>query len=158
MKFDPTAKDDGEKKGEFETWPDGDYDAVVVAAEEGLSKKQNPQTVVELDVFDDANNRKQKVWDYMGAAAVWKIEMFMNACDLSDEFMSGDLNPAATIGKNIVVSLRTQPAKDGFKAKNTVKAYMKERPQPKSKAKPTGVPVQQQRQAAKAAPTEDCPF
>lgn len=159
MRFDPTAKEEPKEK-EFATWPDGEYDAVVMEAEECMSSKNNPQIKITLDVFDDANGRKQKVWDYLSQVAVWKIEQFMNCCGLTDEFMSGDLDPTASIGKNIRVKLQTQPASNGYKAKNTVKNYVfdNKEEKPKAKAKPTGVPVAQTKAANKLASDDEIPF
>ncbi len=160
MRFDPTAKEEPKSK-EFDTWPDGVYEAVVMEAEECVSSNNKPQVKVTLDVFDDANGRKQKVWDYISQSLVWKIEQFMNACGLADEFMNGDLNPAAAIGKNIRVKLQTQPASNGYKAKNTVKQYVfenNEPKQPKEKPKPMGVPVAKQNAAKRAYGDQECPF
>ena len=163
IRFDPTAKEET-KDNEFEPWRDGWYPAVVQVSEEGESRAGRQQIKVELEVFDDGNGKKQKIWDYIGADAIWKIEQYMNACGLGDEFMSGEFEADTARGKDLFVKLGTQPAKDGYKAKNTVKQYAKEPPQPKDRkpsAKPAGVPVSKQNAAKKAAAQagdEEIPF
>lgn len=86
-------------------FPDGEYDATIVTAEEKLSKQQNPMIELLVRVYG-SNGMKIEVSDWVGEYAIWKLKHL--SASVGHDFDSGSIDPQDLIDRNIRVKLGTQ--------------------------------------------------
>jgi hypothetical protein len=119
MRFDPL--DDDEKVAKkYEPLPSGDYDFVILDAEETTSKAGNDMLKVKLEV------KGEHIYDYLlsKGSTAWKLKAFCRAMNLLDKYETGNLNAGDLIGRKGRVELAIEPATGAYDAKNKVKKYI----------------------------------
>lgn len=140
-------------------WNAGWYPATIENAVEATSSKGAEMLVVTVRSYDNDSGRSKEIKDYIVDAVAYKVKHICEACGVLSDYERGVVDPQKLVSVNVEVKLGISQDKTGqFPDKNQITDYREaSKAQPVS-SKPVGVPVQQQRQAAKAAPTEDCPF
>jgi hypothetical protein len=121
MKFEPkTAKE----IDELGLLPVGEYDFLVHEAEDTQSKKGNDMAVVKLLI--DGPSGEIKIVDYLVAidSMAYKIRHFAESVGLLAEYEKGEMPAEIMVGKTGKCKLVVAPAKDGYRAKNTVSDYL----------------------------------
>lgn len=104
--------------------PDGIYDFEVSNGLDEHSNSGNEMIHLELKVFV-ADGRWIYVHDYLvnTERMQWKIKHFCEAVGLESEYQAGELSGFACLQRTGKVKIGTQPAKDGYPAKNVAKDY-----------------------------------
>lgn len=140
-------------------WNGGWYPATIENAVEGLSSKNAAMLTLTVKAYDNENGRSKELKDYIVDAVAYKVKHACEACGLLGDYERGHVDPQKMVSVNLEVKLGIEQDKTGqYPDKNKIIDYRAASKSQPAANKPTGVPVQQQRQAAKAAPTEDCPF
>lgn len=115
MRFDP--------KDAVNLMPDGEYDAEIVDAEEQRSSKGNDMMKLTVRVFPGGGPRI--VFDYaVVPSTLYKLKQLAGAAGLADKFASGELQAEDVKGQSVRVTIGTEPAKNGFDAKNKITRYL----------------------------------
>ena len=110
-------------------------------------------------LFRSDTGRSKELKDYIVDAVAYKVKHACDACGLIDDYNSGHVDPQKMVSVNLEVKLGIEQDKTGaYPDKNKIIDYRAASKSQPVASKPTGVPVQQQRQAAKAAPDSDIPF
>lgn len=125
MRFSPLSEKQADEMA-ANIWPDGNYDFEVKSAIEKVSAAGNGMFALELWIFNSDGDRRM-VFDYLvdSEKAKWKMRHFADATGLTREYESGSLNEQDMEGRTGKCTLGTQPAKDGYQAKNVVRGYVK---------------------------------
>jgi hypothetical protein len=119
MTFTPKTE---EQLSERSLWPEGSYDFRVAEATECKSKAGRDQIKLKLILFKGEATRF--VYDYLQEALEYKLRHFCEATGLLVQYDSGRLNADDMVGREGIASIKIEPAKDGFEAKNAVKDYV----------------------------------
>lgn len=108
-----------------ELLPVGEYDAVVIAAEETESKAGSPMFKVTLEVYGD-EGRKLHVFEYLllEGAASWKLKAFCRAAGLMDRYKAGEINEEDLQDAPVRVKLEREAGNGDFPPKNVVRGYL----------------------------------
>lgn len=97
-------------KERFNILPDGDYDAVVIAAENRLSSNSgNPMIDITLQVFDE-NGSSQDVRDFIvfTKKMMWKVIHFATSANLMEAYQDQKLSAEVVIGSRVTVKIKTE--------------------------------------------------
>jgi hypothetical protein len=101
-------------------WPEADYPATLIKVEDAISKTSGqPMQVWTFEVFDDANDRKQTIKDYVTAKAAFKLRDLAKALGQSDAFKAGTFQADENVGCNVLASLVIEQ-QDGYDDKNKI--------------------------------------
>lgn len=136
MKVSPISEEQANSQSSS-LWPAGEYDYEVKEAIEGTSKAGNEMISMQVWLFD-ANGGRKMVFDYLlSDKAAWKVRHFAASCDMMGAYEAGELNAEDIVGRTGRCNVGTQPAQNGYEARNTIKDYiMSKTPSPAmSKAK-----------------------
>jgi hypothetical protein len=100
------AIDFSQVKG-LEPIPDGTYEATIVKAEAGLSKKGNPKIDIRWQV--ETEGAVRTVFDTLTFTpeALWRVKNTLLALDFPDDF-NGDVEPEDLIGRSALITVVTQ--------------------------------------------------
>jgi hypothetical protein len=125
MKFKPVSEQEADAQS-ANLWPDGEYDFEVKVAEEKEAKSGNDMFALELWIFDDGGGRKN-VFDYLvlSEKSAWKLRHFASSCGMILQYEGGAMMAGEMEGRTGRCTIGTQPAKDGYAAKNVVRGYVK---------------------------------
>lgn len=125
MKFNPVTEQEADAQSS-NLWPDGEYDFEVKEAEEKEAKSGNDMFAMELWLYDQAGGRKV-IFDYLvlSEKSAWKLRHFASSCGMISQYESGAMMAGEMFGRTGRCTIGTQPAKDGFPAKNVVRGYVK---------------------------------
>ena len=136
MRFKSMSAEEAREANAFEPWPDGEYDFIIDAAADTLSRAGDDMLKLTLHVFNRAG-AKRTVFDYiLGTDSwQWKLRHLSEAIGMVADYERGELIPHKLVGKPGRVKLRTNPAKDGYPASNGVADYLV--PAGASRAEPT---------------------
>ncbi len=125
--------------------PIGTYDFEITKAKEETSAKGNDMIVLDLSVFD-SEGEPRSVRDWILPLMPKKFKHCLDACGLTDKYMSGEITADDFVGKTGKLELRQRDYtnKDGVEMKgNSVDDYVKR------------TPGQQVKEAAKSVIDED---
>ena len=133
MRFKPISEAEATKQASG-LWEDGIYDYEVKEAEERTSNAGNEMTALQVQVFDKHGESKI-LYDYLvnTEKAQFKIRQFAASCGLLDAYQTGTLMESEMIGRTGVCEVGTQPARDGYPAKNVIRTWF---PRQQEKAAP----------------------
>lgn len=109
--------------------PDGDYDFLVKAAEDTVSKKSGaPMIKLTLSIWD-TNNYERTVFDYIMPAIMRKLKHFADAIGIEDLYEAGGYSANDCVNKSGKCKIITD-MKEGstFDPSNVVKDYIKRDP------------------------------
>lgn len=129
----PHKTDKDAKKADAPSLLDeGQYEAVVVAAEDQTSKKGNEMIALQLKVYTK-DGRERKVRDWILEAFAVKLRHFAVAAGLEEQYMLGKLDAAMCKDAHVLVDIEVEDT-DDYGPQNKVKDYWpwqgKERPKP----------------------------
>ncbi len=91
----------------FNLLKEGEYDAVVAASEDTVSKSSgNPMMVLTLDVFDE-NGKVHSIKDYLvfTKAMMWKVVHFADSAGLLDVYEEQKLCSKIAVGSRVRVKI-----------------------------------------------------
>ena len=122
MKFVPKTEKEIE---ESSLLTEGEYDFEIISAIEGLSKTSgNLMTTVKLKFYDNGES-VASFDDYLPAEGMdWKLRHFADSIGMLDQYETGEILPEFLPGKNGRCKIKIQPAKNQWKARNTVADYI----------------------------------
>jgi hypothetical protein len=125
MRFTPVSEEEANAQSSG-VWPNGDYDFEIKDATEKESAAGNEMTELEVWLYDNDGKRKM-VFDYLVATekSAWKIRHFAASCGLLPQYERGSLSANEMVGRTGKCTIATQPAKDGYPAKNVIRVYLK---------------------------------
>jgi hypothetical protein len=102
-----------------EAWPEGNYPAVLSYVKDGKSKKGNPMQEWTFDVYDDANDRKQQITEYVTAQAAFKIKQLAAALGQTVAFQRDQFQADNWIDSQLTVALSIETNEE-FGDKNRI--------------------------------------
>jgi len=143
---------DADKGGDrYEPLPVGEYDAVIAAVDEDVSKTSgDPMYKVTLEVY--SGNQKRPLWDYivMTEKMVWKLKQYARAMGAEAEFddEAFDLNAYEGNGLRVNLSIRNDLK---YGNQNNVKSIL---PKPGASIKKRGVSAPSDRPGGAGTPTD----
>ena len=101
----------------------GVYDFQVRAAEDTISKKNNPTIKLTLVTWD-SSGRERFIKDYLSTSLMYKLKHFCDAVGLEAKYEAGSFGAADCVGKTGKFKLRVEE-QDGYAPKNAVQDYVK---------------------------------
>jgi hypothetical protein len=120
MRFNPEAK------ANTDLLPNGEYEFVVVAANESTSSNDNDMLVLKLKV--GANGSSKIITDYVVSKNVKKVKKLAQACGLGDLVSTGELLPENFIGRSGRVRLVVEKSRNqNWPDRNVVENYVTRR-------------------------------
>ena len=124
MKLDPTATQD---TNDFPLIPEGTYDFQVENATKFQAKSGNLCWKVQLRIDMDGG-RSSKVWENLveTAANQWKFNQYFKSVGMMATDTDDMPKSIGEIGKCFI---GIEPARNGYKAKNTVKRFIEKEPE-----------------------------
>ena len=131
MKFKPQTEEEA-ALAERRPLPAGIYDAEVLLAEETRSKAGNDMLKIKLAVYRP-NGGQEWVWDYITDTS-YRLGQLMTVCGLSDQYQKGEVHPDELEGKSFKVTLKVDPARGEYSARNSVGRYGTATPKPTTSA------------------------
>jgi hypothetical protein len=131
MKFKPQTEEEA-ALAERRPLPAGIYDAEVLLAEETRSKAGNDMLKIKLAVYRP-NGGQEWVWDYITDTS-YRLGQLMTVCGLSDQYQKGEVHPDELEGKSFKVTLKVDPARGEYSARNSVGRYGLAKPKPATPA------------------------
>ncbi|KAB7788012.1 DUF669 domain-containing protein [Methylorubrum populi] len=151
MHFNPSDVPEDEK-GSFDPMPAGDYNAQIVESEIKQTKSGGDMLRLTLEIIDGPFANR-KVWDNLNIrnnnATAQQIAQRALA-DICSATGTGALTDSEDLHfKPLVVSLKIEPARDGYDARNAVKRYKGRSGQPPGNKAPSQ--AQRPQQAAQPA-------
>ena len=107
----------------IQCWPEGRYNANLVAVKEATSKaKGTPMLVLTLRVYQ-VSGQEQPITDYVTIPdGTWKLKQLADAIGQRQAFDSGVFDPAEHINSYFVVELVVED-NEGYSPRNKVKRY-----------------------------------
>ena len=129
MRFAPKTE---EQLNEENLIPAGNYPFEVVIAEEKQSKAGNDMIALKLRVYH--GERALCVNDWLMESMGFKLRHFCEETGLLDKYEAGTLRADDCDGKSGFVTLKVEPKKGDFAAKNAVKDYCKAKEEDKANA------------------------
>jgi hypothetical protein len=117
-------------------WEAGNYPAVFKGAIDGVSKSTgNEMQTWTFEVFDNRNDRKQVIKEYVTASSLFKVRQLAQALGKSEDFKANNFYPEDHAGANVLVELKIEQ-QDGFDDKNRIVKIL-----PPPVARPTTLPT-----------------
>jgi hypothetical protein len=102
-------------------WPEGQYPATFLGALDGISKtSKQPMQTWTFEVYDNANDRKQTIKDYVTPAALFKVRQLAGALNKAAEFKANKFYPEDHAGASVMLSLIIEPSDGQFDEKNKI--------------------------------------
>jgi hypothetical protein len=103
----------------------GEYDFLVVSAEDKLSSKGNEMAVVKLQM-EDSEGRNFTITDYLVSidSMAYKVRHFAESVGLLAEYEKGDLPATYMEGRTGKCKVGVKPAEGQYSAKNIVTDYI----------------------------------
>lgn len=125
MKFNPISEQEAEAQS-ANLWPDGEYEFEVKNAKEKEATSGNDMFALEIWLYNNDGGKKL-VFDYLVLSdkSAWKLRHFASSCGMIPQYESGAMSAGEMTGRAGKCTVGTQPAKDGFPAKNIVRGYVK---------------------------------
>lgn len=120
MKFEPKTEDEVQEAGLLAA---GEYDFEVAEASDEVSKKDNEMIKLKLRVYN-SDGGFSTVFDYLLESVAYKLRHFAFATGIGERYESGALVASDCEQKTGRCKIATQPAKDGYAAKNVVRDYI----------------------------------
>lgn len=116
MRYDPKSEVDNN------LLPDGEYEAVVMVANEKVSQTGNEMIEIMLEVYRP-DGGKSSAFDYLVSSAktLWKVRQFCESAGI--DYMGGQLEADELVNLNVRVALVTEEQK-GYRPKNKVVEYL----------------------------------
>jgi hypothetical protein len=127
MKFRPQTEEEA-ASAERRPLPAGIYDAEVLEVVETRSKAGNDMLKIKLGVFRPQGGHDW-VYDYITDTS-YRLGQLMSACGLSEQYQKGEVHPDELEGKSFKVTLKIDPARGEYSARNSVGRYGTETPKP----------------------------
>jgi hypothetical protein len=123
MRFNPLSQEEAEAQSS-NLWEDGIYDYEVREATEKTSNSGNEMIELETWIFDKDGKRKL-LFAYLVSSekAAWKVREFASSCGLLEAYDTGTLMASEIVGRTGVCEVGTQPARDGYQAKNVIRTW-----------------------------------
>lgn len=122
MQFTPKTE---EQLSEESLLPEGEYPFTVIVARDTTSKTSgNPMIELQLEVYDE-DGKGRKVTDYLMESMGFKLIHFASTTGLTAEYDRGDMPADIMQGRSGCLRLRIEPASGNFRAKNSVRDYVK---------------------------------
>ena len=125
MRFSPIseAEADAQSTG---LWPDGEYAFEVREATEETSAAGNEMLKLEVYVYKDEGERRT-MYSYLvnSPKAAWRIRQFAASCGLLPAYERGGLDPSEIVGRAGRCEIGTEPASNGYPAKNAIRQFIK---------------------------------
>lgn len=126
MKFQPKSEEEVKKNKLME---EGDYDFIVVNAENVISKAGNEMIKLKLNVWDKQGKEKC-VFDYLLESMDYKLRHFCEITGLIDTYNSGDVDAMDCLNKSgkahIIIDIGKEKPGGGFyDDRNAIKDYVK---------------------------------
>jgi hypothetical protein len=125
MKFTP--KSDEEL---LNLLPDGDYDFVVIKAEDTISKSGNEMIKLTLKVLDHQGNERQ-IFDYLLEAMAFKVKHFAQAVGLDNLYELGGYEASDCLHRTGRCTIGKEESQNGYQPKNKLVDYIKRDPNEK---------------------------
>jgi len=131
MKFNP-------KDADQKLIPDGDYDAVIVNAEETKSQAGNDMLKLTVRVY--AKGEESLVFDrIVFPSFTWKLKTIAQALGMMPAFESGSLETRELIERNIKVSVKTRKDETGkYGDQNVIARYLRDASAPPKQVRDAG--------------------
>lgn len=103
----------------------GEFDFLVDAAEEKRSQKGNDMVELKLKM-EDGQGRTFFLYDYLVStdAMAFKLRHFAKSVGMLTEYEKGEMEAMHMEGRTGKCKVGTQPAKNGYPAKNIVTDYL----------------------------------
>lgn len=161
MRFNPVSEEEASN-----VWAKGEYDAVVKAAFDKVSKSSGNEMIeIQLTVYGQGGQEKT-VRDYLVATdgGQAKIQRFCKSAGLWDIYQSGELTDRSCLDANVRVKLGVEPGDDEYPPKNKIADYLPRLvAPPKPATELVGVSDAQKNAAPKSSPDkppteDDIPF
>ena len=127
MKFRPQTEEEA-AAAERRTLPAGIYDAEVLEVVETRSKAGNDMLKLKLGVFRP-NGGQDWVYDYITDTS-YRLGQLMTACDMSEQYLKGEVDADEILGKCFKVTLKIDPARGEYSERNSVGRYGTSTPKP----------------------------
>lgn len=110
------------KDADGDTFPAGDYPAVIEKVEEKTSKKGDAMLVITFRAY--SGDRQTFVTDYIvNPASLWKLKKVAQSLGELPSFKDGSFDLDSHTGRNLTLTLGVEEAKGDFPEKNTVRGY-----------------------------------
>jgi len=122
MQFKPKTEKEIATDGLLEK---GEYDAEVMSAIEGVSKKGNPMMTVKMRVFRP-NGGEAHIFDYLLETVAYKLRHFAFAIGLGSQYEAGALDAEDCVRRSCVVVVGIDDKNKDFPPKNVIKDYVVE--------------------------------
>lgn len=125
MRVNPISEEEAEAQSSNLIAP-GTYDYEVRDASEETSAAGNEMIKLEVSIFTPDGSRRM-VFDYLVGSekAAWKCRHFAASCGLLEQYEKGLLIAPEIIGRTGKCVIATQPARDQYPPKNTIRDYVK---------------------------------
>lgn len=125
MRVTPVSKEVADAGGGGEPLKPGDYDFIIAAAQETISKAGNAMTKLTLHVFG-RDGQKRTVFDYIisSEAAAWKARHMMESINMVRRYEQGEIEPHEIEGKPGRCRIKLKPASGDYPAQNSVEDYL----------------------------------
>jgi hypothetical protein len=120
MKFKPQTEEQA-ASAERRPLRAGIYDAEVLEVVETRSKAGNDMLKLKLGVFRP-NGGQDWVYDYITDTS-YRLGQLMTACDMSEQYLKGEVDADEILGKCFKVTLKIDPARGEYSERNSVGRY-----------------------------------
>jgi hypothetical protein len=127
MKFRPQTEEEA-ASAERRPLRAGIYDAEVLEVVETRSKAGNDMLKLKLGVFRP-NGGQDWVYDYITDTS-YRLGQLMTACDMSEQYLKGEVDADEILGKCFKVTLKIDPARGEYSERNSVGRYGTSTPKP----------------------------
>jgi len=131
MKFKPQTEEEA-LSSERRPLPAGIYDAEVLEVVETRSKAGNDMLKLKLGVFRPQGGHDW-VYDYITDTS-YRLGQLMSACGMSEQYLKGEVDADEIQGKCFKVTLKVDPARGEYSARNSVGRYGLATPKPTTPA------------------------
>jgi len=127
MKFKPQTAEES-ASAERRPLRAGIYDAEVLEVTEARSSKGNDMLKLKLGVFRPQGGQDW-VYDYITDTS-YRLAQLMTACDMSEQYLKGEVDADEIRGKCFKVTLKIDPARGEYSERNSVGRYGLATPKP----------------------------
>lgn len=105
--YEPLSEEQAQKE-RFQLLEDGDYEGIIEFACGKISRSHNPMGVFTVRVWDK-EGRPKEITDYITFtnSMIWKLRHLCGSTGLIKEFEEKKFRPEITIGKKVLVRVRT---------------------------------------------------
>jgi hypothetical protein len=110
--YEPLSEEEAQKE-RYQLMDDGVYRAVIEHCEGRMSSSNNPMGVFNLRVWDSSGKPKE-ITDYIPfiKSMMWKLRHLCDSAGLVKEFEEKKFRPELAVGKEVLVSIKTQAGKE----------------------------------------------